>query len=551
MRDPLAYRVRASPDGTALVDAESGESWTFDALDRSVDRTAARLHDRGVEPGDRVGVVLPNRPAHAATTHALVRLGATLVPLSDRSTARELADRLSRAEPAAVVCGAGTESAAVEAADAPVVSVDDPAAGAAALADADGSVAVPRHEWRPSGTVALLFTSGTTGDPKPVALTATNLLASAGASALRLGVRPDDRWLVALPLDHAGGLSPVLRMPLYGSTVVLRRSFEPGPAVDDIAEHAVTCVPLVPTMLRRMLDARGVLPDSLRVVLLGGAPASPDLIERCRDYSVPVYPTYGTTETASQVATATPAEAFADPGTVGRPLFGTEVRAVDERGAERPPGEAGELVVSGPTVAPGYHGAPEATDDAFRADGFHTGDVGVVDGDGRVRVLGRLDDRIVTGGETVDPGEVAGALRDHPSVADAAVVGLPDEEWGERVAALVVPDGEPPDREALLAHCRDRLAGFKLPRTVAFADTLPRTASGTVDRDAVRERFDAGGAGAPAGRDGRDGHDGRDGRDGRDGTGSVGTGGAGAGVGGGDTDAEDGAGSGGNGDGAG
>ncbi|MFB6304696.1 MAG: class I adenylate-forming enzyme family protein [Haloferacaceae archaeon] len=489
MRDPLSIRARLSPRERALVDAPTGEEWTFEALDAAVDRTAGRLSALGVTAGDHLGVAFGPRPAYVRVVHAALRLGAALVPLSHRLTAPELRDRFDRVEPTAVVCAADTEERVLDATDAPVASVDDAGPGTAALAEV-GAADPPGHEWRGDETVLVPFTSGTTGTPKPVILTATNLLASAGASVLRLGLRSDDRWLVTLSLDHVGGLSPVLRMPLYGSTVVLRREFEAGPAADDLSTHDVTCVSLVPTMLRRMLDARGTLSDTLRVVLLGGAPASEELIERCRDYSVPVYPTYGMTETASQIATATPAEAFADPGTVGRPLFGTDLAVVDEDGERCPPGEPGELVVAGPTVSPGYHGMPEATADAFGPEGLRTGDVGVVDDEGFVRVLNRTDDRIVTGGENVDPGEVVAALRDHPGVADAAVVGLPDPEWGERVAALVVPAGEERvDRESLDAHCRERLAGFKLPRTVGFADELPRTVSGTVDRESVRERL--------------------------------------------------------------
>jgi O-succinylbenzoic acid--CoA ligase len=489
MYDPLSYRAQTTPEATALVDAATDESWDFAALSTAVDRTASRLADLGVGPGDRVSAVLPGRPAYVRLVHASLRLGATLAPVSDDLTAAELGPRLGRLDPSLVVCDETTEATVREATDgAPVASVD--ASGDRALPDADPERAVRPHDWRPEETPLLLFTSGTTGSPKAVSLTAQNLLASAVASALRLGLRRDDRWLVTLALHHMGGLSPVLRMPLYGSTVVLRRSFAPGRTVDDIDQHGVTCVSLVPTMLRRMLDARGTLADHLRVVLLGGAPASEALVERCRNYSVPVYPTYGMTETASQIATATPEEAYRNPRTVGRPLFGTDVRVVDEAGEEVPPGEPGELLVSGPTVSPGYYDDPEATAAAFTPEGLRTGDVGVVE-DGRVRVLNRKDGRIVTGGENVDPGEVVEVLRDHSDVRDAAVVGLPDPEWGERVAALVVPAGDPPDRAAIEAHCRAHLAGFKLPRIVAFADELPRTVSGTVDREAVEERLTA------------------------------------------------------------
>jgi O-succinylbenzoic acid--CoA ligase len=246
-------------------------------------------------------------------------------------------------------------------------------------------------------------------------------------------------------------------------------------------------------MLVRLLDAGWTPPASLRFVLLGGAPASEELLERALDRGVPVYPTYGATETASQVATATPADVRAHPETVGRPLRRTDVSVLDADGSAASTGERGEVVVSGPTVTPGYLDSDQ-TAAAFDDAGFHTGDVGYRDEAGRLWVVGRLDDRIVTGGENVHPADVADALTALPGVADAAVVGLPDEEWGERVATLVVPVDrtDPPTAEALRSALRGEIADFAVPKTVAVADELPRTASGTVDRAAVRERLEAG-----------------------------------------------------------
>jgi O-succinylbenzoic acid--CoA ligase len=240
-------------------------------------------------------------------------------------------------------------------------------------------------------------------------------------------------------------------------------------------------------MLTRMLDARGTLSDSLRFVLLGGAPAPATLIDRCRDYSVPVHPTYGMTEAASQIATAEPADAFDFSGTVGRPLMWTEVTIVDDDGNVLPPGDTGELVVSGPTVTPGYYDDPETTEAAFCERGLRTGDVGTRDESGRLWVLNRKDDTIITGGENVQPGEVAGVLRDHRDVREVAVVGVPDEEWGERVGALVVPRSEDLTVADVEEHCAASLAGFKRPRLIVFAEELPRTPSGTIKRAAVRE----------------------------------------------------------------
>ena len=537
MRDWLSSRARIDPDGEALVDAAAGDSYTFGTLDTLVDDLAGRLVAAGVEPGDHLGAVLSPRVEYACLVHAAMRVGATLVPMGAGLTPRELARGIVAADVTTVVCESETEAAATDAiarcrsddigdADGEgdfewgLTAGGDPPDGAIPQVDGDGVAAVtvddaetdgvdplsaalpgplPSASWSLPDTQLVLFTSGTTGNPKPVRLTTGNLLASAAASAFRLGLDPRDRWLVTLPLHHAGGLSPILRMPVYGMTVVLREEFDAGATADDLDRYDATAVSLVPTMLRRMLDRRGTLTESLRVVLLGGAPASTELIDRCRNYSVPVHPTYGMTETASQIATARPTAAFEDPETVGSPLFLTDVTVVDTDGEPVPAGEPGELVVDGPTVTPGYHGDDAATDAAFGEFGLHTGDVGTVDESGALTLLNRLDDRIVTGGETVDPGEVAGVLLAHPAIRDAVVVGVADAEWGQRVSAVVVADPEASasdsepsrhvDRDAVVGFARERLSDHKLPKTLTFAESLPRTVSGTVDRDAVRERF--------------------------------------------------------------
>ena len=494
LRDPVSLQAGSAPEETAVVVHETGESLTYADLDRAVDETAGRLAALGVREGDHVGVLMGSRLAFVRLVHATARLGATLVPLNVRLTTAELSSQVERADLTLLVCGGDTEASAVEAAgETPVASVDDPATGAdagastAALAAADPESVTPvaRSLDDPQ---CLLFTSGTTGRPKAVALTVGNLLASAAASAFRLGVLPDDRWLDPLPMYHMGGLAPVIRSAVYGTTVVLQRDFDAAATADALAERDATGTSLVPTMLRRMLDARAGdgLADSLRFVLLGGAPAPDELVERCADAGVPVCPTYGMTETASQIATARPDEAVDHLGTVGRPHSVTDVTVVGADGEECAPGDPGELVVDGPTVTPGYYGDSDAATDAFGERGLDTGDVGYVDEGGRLFVLNRRSDRIVTGGENVDPGEVADALREHPAVRDAAVVGLDDPDWGERVAALIAGDL---DEGAVRDHLDGRLAPYKRPKTVGFADELPRTASGTIERDAVRERL--------------------------------------------------------------
>jgi len=507
-RDLLAHRAGATPDRTALVDAGTGRRWTCRDLDAAVDDLAARLAALGVGEGARVGTLLPTRPVTVRLVHAVGRRDAALVPLHARRAAAQLHDPLARAGVDLLVCGDGTADTAADLADAVdrVVSVDAESANRSEseIGDADERVGAreaveplpaPAPDgpgtatWCDDDLAVVLFTSGTTGEPKGVRLTRGTLQASAEASAYRLGVAPGDRWLCCLPTYHMGGLAPVFRTALYGTTLVVQRAFDAGATADVIDERAITGVSLIPTMLARLLDAGWHPPDALETVLLGGAPASESLVERCRRRGVPVYPTYGTTETASQIATARPEQAFSHPGTVGHPLVNTDVRIVDSE-AGRPdepldPGETGEIVVRGPTVAAGYL-ENDRTAGAFADGWLHTGDLGYRDAEGRLWVLGRLDDRILSGGENVDPAVVVAAIRDHPDVSKAAVVAIPDTEWGQRVAALVVGGVTP---ETVREHCRDRLADFEVPKTVAVADALPRTASGTVDRDAVRERL--------------------------------------------------------------
>jgi len=505
--EPLGMRAATTPDRTALVDAtaDPGESrtWSYRALDAAADAVAQQLQTHlpaagstGASGSPRIGVAVSPRIAFVATLYAALRLGWTVAPLDPAATAGELSERADRLEPALLVCERGSETQC-SAADYPVVSVDETAApDVPSLSPAPGSTPTDdcspavdeqgRLEWTvgPSEGV-IMFTSGTTGQPKGVRLTLENLLASAVGSAFRLGVTPSDRWLGCLPVHHMGGLAPVFRSVWYGTALVLQGSFGTGRTAELLRSESITGVSLVPTQLKRLLDAGWSPPAGLRTVLLGGAPAGEELLARTLEAGVPVCPTYGLTEAASQVATATPGAAREHPESVGQPLAWTDVTLVDD-GEPVGAGERGEVVLDGPMITPGYLDG-DATEAAFGHWGLHTGDLAARDADGRLRIFGRLDDVINTGGELVAPSEVVPALESHHAVAEVAVVGLDDPEWGERVAALVVPeDGETaPDAEQLREYGAERLSAYKLPKTVATAPRLPRTASGTVDRDAV------------------------------------------------------------------
>jgi O-succinylbenzoic acid--CoA ligase len=307
----------------------------------------------------------------------------------------------------------------------------------------------------PAGTLAVMFTSGSTGAPRPVALTRANFEASARSSAEVLGVEPADRWLCCLPVFHVGGLSIFTRSAIYATTVVAEPGFDPGRVKDLLETGEVTLASLVPTMLARLRDAGLERAPGVRAILLGGGPIPNELLDWSRDVGLPIRPTYGMTETTSQIATAEVGQRLA------RPLPGVELRIGDED----------EILVRGPMVA---------------ADGWlRTGDRGALSEDGLLEVEGRMDDVIVTGGENVAAGEVAEAVRSHPAVADVAVLGIEDAEWGRAIWAFVVGGVDESD---VADHCRRLLPGFKVPKRVVVLDELPRTASGKVHRAQLESR---------------------------------------------------------------
>jgi len=400
-------------------------STPYAQLARRARGAAAQLTARGVHEGDRVGLALPAGEAFCVALHGCLLVGAVAVPVDLRLGARERA-----------AVSAGT-----------VLAVSEPLSGEGG--DAPGAAG---HEL--DATAIVVHTSGSTGAPRPIELTYGNWLWSALGSAAALGVDPADRWLCTLPPTHVGGLSILLRSAIYATGVVVHERFDTERVLAELHDPGgPTLVSLVPTTLARLLDAGLREPPALRWALLGGAPLTPALLERTARAGVRVAPTYGLTEACSQVATH------------GVPLFCTGVTTSAD----------GEILVRGPTVAPASGPV------------LHTGDLGMIGRDGRLAVTGRLADTIVTGGENVAPAEVEAVLADHPAVAEAAVHGREDPEWGEAVVAtIVLRPGSRATAEDLRAHCAARLAGFKVPKAVGFAEAIPRTASGKVARRRLR-----------------------------------------------------------------
>jgi len=474
----LPSRATLTPDASALETAQG--AWTFAAL---LDR-AARVTCRAREwPGTGpVALLLEGDAEFAAWFHGLVLAGRVVVPLNLRLTAGELVQQLGDARVERLVGMSGDARLDEIAARLPSLEIET----AAATGSLPQSPAPPA--WRtpdPQATLAVLFTSGTSGRAKGACLSAENFAASAVAAERRLGAAVRDRWLACMPLFHVGGLSILVRSVLFGGAVRLLPRFDVAAVSEALDGGDVAGVSLVPTMLSRLLAHRGArrAPPGLRVMLLGGAAAAPELVTRALQAGYPICPTYGLTEATSQVATAAPPAPGATGPSPMLPLDGIEVRIAGADGGGAAVGEPGEILVRGPTVMQGYLHDATATVRALREGWLHTGDVGHMDAAGALHVLDRRDDLVVSGGENVYPAEIEAVLLEHPAVADAGVTGMPDDDFGARVVAWIVTvPGGALDAEALRSYCRERLAGFKQPREFRFVGSLPRNAAGKLLR---------------------------------------------------------------------
>ena len=437
--DWLAQRSQSCPDRTALL--ADGAEVTYAELEAEATWVARRLAAQGVRRGSVAALTMHARREQVVLIHALMKIGAALLPLSPR---------LTEAERAALI-----------AAEEPIVDLDD--AGDLTQTEADMPL-LGEHDM--DAVCARVLTSGSTGSPRAVGLSYGNFLWSAVGSAFNIGVEPGDRWLCCVPLSHIAGLGIVMRSVIYGTTAVVHDGFDVDRVAASLEEDGITQLSLVTTMLTRLLDARADL-SGPRAILVGGGPVPEEPLEEAIAKGATVVQTYGLTETCSQVTTLAPADARRKLGSAGRPLLTTHLRIQD-----------GEILIQGPTVAPGR----------ADADGWlHTGDLGRIDEEGFLYVEDRMDDLIVSGGENVAPAEVEKVLLRHPEVADAAVIGREDPEWQQAVTAVVVLEsGSDATPDDLRRHCAESLAGFKVPKRVELAAALPRTPSGKLMRRALR-----------------------------------------------------------------
>jgi fatty-acyl-CoA synthase len=463
----LGDRARTTPARIAID--HLGRELTYAELEDAAERLAASFRARGLRRGDRVATLTGNSPQHVAVFFACAKLGLILAPLSWRLAAPELAYQLDDSEPAVFLVEAEHVALAESAGHAfeplAIPPGVDGSVGEAAVADDD--------------PLLLVYTSGTTGRPKGALLTHANCFWTNLSFDLATGVSGDDVVLQVLPQFHCGGWNVQALLGWWkGARVVLERGFDPARCLALIQEKRVTTMMGVPANYLFLSHEPGFATadlSSLRRAVVGGAPMPEALLEAWHERGVDVVQGYGLTEAAPNVLCLPPEDAVRKLGSAGKPYPHVDVRLSDQE----------ELQVRGPNVFAGYWRNPQATAEAIVDGWLRTGDVAERDDEGFYRIKGRLKDMYISGGENVYPAEVEAVLHEHDAVADAAVVAVPDERWGEVGVAFVVAAGDVSEEE-LVEHVRARLARFKAPKAVRFVDVLPRSAMGKVQKDVLQ-----------------------------------------------------------------
>ncbi|MEO8844877.1 MAG: AMP-binding protein [Kofleriaceae bacterium] len=507
----VMFHAATHPDKEAIVEyGEHGvRRMTWGELDATINRLANALHARGVTGGKRVAVMLPNCTEYLVVQQALARLGGTAVQIGYRLKPAEIAYILENSEPNATIVHAEYLTAMREARKLaqrsdPMLSVGGESTPQAAQSshdvdDWDRALAAANPEVPPriregDGGGVIVYTSGTTGKPKGANRSWKKTgFESVGDMILQMQIRADDRHLVVCPLYHSAAPAFVAVMMSLGATVVLQNHFDPEQCLQIIENERITCSMMVPTMLIRM----AALPTdvvakystrSLRWVMSGAAPLSTEAARRFMETFGPVlWNFYGSTETGL-VTLAGPGDHVTRPGTIGKAMRGNQIRLLDDAGHAVAPGQVGELYARNSTLMSGYHGNESATNEAQREGFYSVGDIGRIDRDGYYYLESRKHDMVISGGVNIYPREIEDHLATHPKILEAAVVGVPDAEWGETLRAFIVlRQGEQLDEKAVVEYCREALADYKRPRKVTFLAELPRNPTGKILKRELRE----------------------------------------------------------------
>lgn len=497
-----ARRVRKTPEKVAVV--HEGRGSTYRQLHERVLRLAHGLRRVGVGRGDRVAYLGPNHPAFLETLFAAGVLGAVFVPLNARLAPAEVVHVLTDSGSDVLVYAPEQASVVQEVrrdvGPLRVIALDHPAAGETSYEELIASSAAdPIDEPVTLDDLCLImYTSGTTGRPKGAMLTHGNLTWNTVNVLVDVDLASDEVTLVVAPLFHTAGLNMTcLPTLIKGGTVILMSAFDAAAVLEQIESHRVTYMFGVPTMYNAIAACpRWAETDlsSLRQVNCGGAPVPESTIRTYQRRGLSFSQGYGMTETSPGALYLTKEMSEAKAGTAGVPHFFTDVRVVGPGLTDVAPGEKGEIVVSGPNVMRGYWQCPAETARAFGPDEwFHSGDIATPDEDGYIAMVDRLKDVIISGGENIYPAEVESVLHEHPAIAECTVIGVPDARWGEvgRAVVTVNPGAEPTSEQDVLAFLRDRLAGYKIPKSVVFVAELPQSATGKLLKKLVRARYGA------------------------------------------------------------
>ncbi|MFW5748113.1 MAG: acyl-CoA synthetase [Chloroflexota bacterium] len=493
--DFLQRRAALTPDRVALHCTITGREITYAAWNRQVNQTAHFLTALGVGKGDRVAVYAANSVEYMDVWMACNKTGAILQNLNWRLTVAELEQLLIDAAPSVLIYSDNFADQVdtlrpnlssvhhYVAFDTPRQTGDKPFSAR----DNQPDTQPERPDLHLDDPWVICYTGGTTGLPKGAILTHGNMTWNSINTVMSWGLDQNDVAILNAPLFHTGGLN-VFTLPLIhtGGKSYVCKSFDTDQVFDLIRSGGVTVFFGVPTMFVMMqqhprwdeVDFSG-----LKIVISGGAPCPMPVFERFWEKGVDFKTGYGLTEAGPNNFALPPEDVRRKPGAVGKPLFHIGVKAVDPDGAECPPGTAGELLIRGPHVTPGYWNNPEATRKAIVDGWLHTGDLAVKDQEGYYTIVGRLKDMIISGGENIYPAEVESVMHAHPAVAEAALIGLPDDKWGEvGCAVVVVKSGQMLDDHSLLDFMQERLARYKVPKTVIFVDELPKTGPGKIDK---------------------------------------------------------------------
>jgi fatty-acyl-CoA synthase len=482
-----ARRARMTPGQTAIV--HEGQRYSYaDVYDRA-SRAARVLRDLGVGHGDRVAYLGRNLPSLPETLFAAGMLGAVFVPLNTRLAAPELAVLIGDCEPSVLIWDTGLAKTVSDLSHLVLVRHVIPTGryesliGSTAAADLDEPVGLDE-------LCMIQYTSGTSGRPKGVLLSHSNIAWNSYNMLIDVDVRVDEVSLVSAPMFHTAALNQLfLPTFLKGGASVLMTSFDPASALSLIAEYRVTWMFGVPAMFSAMTrtpEWGSADLSSVRILMCGGAPVPETLIRSYTERGLTFAQGYGLTETSPGALFLRAPESVRKTGSAGTPCFFTDVKVVRPDLTDAAAGETGEVLVSGPNVTSGYWRQPDTTDAAFTRDGwFRSGDAAATDAEGYVFIRGRLKDMFVSGGENVYPAEIEEVLCQHPAIAECAVIGVPDDQWGE-VGRAVVVLRSPVTADDILGFLDGKLARYKIPRSVVFTDSLPRNAAGKLLKSKLR-----------------------------------------------------------------